>query len=144
MSDRPDAFSLDLPADPAYVATARMFGSAIARHFELGEEAVEDLKLGISEACALVMRDGSGGLLLRVWQRGGGLELEVLGEAGAAEVGIAGSAEDRTPQNFARSVASEVLEALFEDARIDARGDGGSRVAFSVRPSAGFLSRNNA
>lgn len=134
MSDGSHAFSLNVPADPAYVATARMFGSAIARHFGMGEEAVEDLKLGISEACAVVMRDGSGGLLLRVWERDGGLELEVLGEAGVGEAGIAGSGDERTPQSFARSVASEVLEALFEDASIDPGGAGGSRVAFSLRP----------
>ena len=132
MSDEAHAFSLDLPPDPAYVATARMFGSAIARHFGLGEEAVEDLKLGISEACAVVMRDGAGGLLVRVWERSGGLELEVVGGAGVAEVGLGGSGEARTPQSFARSVAGEVLEALIDDASINPGTAGGSRVAFSL------------
>ena len=137
MSEARRAFSLELPADPAYVATARMFGAAIARHAGIGEEDVEDLKLGISEACAVVMREGSGALLLRVWESEGALDLEVLGEAGPGATGVVGSAEDRTPQNFSRSVAGEVLEALFADATIDGGGSGGSRVAFSVSAERG-------
>jgi hypothetical protein len=137
MSQAPRAFSLELPADPAYVATARMFGAAIARHAGIGEEGVEDLKLGISEACAVVMREGFGALRLRVWEADGSLDLEVLGEAGPGAVGAVGSGEGRTPQNFSRSVAGEVLEALFADATIEGGVSGGSRVAFSVAADRG-------
>ncbi len=44
-------FELDLPPQGELLGTARSFAAAVARHFELGGEAVEDLKLAVSEAC---------------------------------------------------------------------------------------------
>jgi serine/threonine-protein kinase RsbW len=41
---------LDIPAHPEHVRTARLFAAAVARHFSLDEERVEDLKVAISEA----------------------------------------------------------------------------------------------
>ena len=44
-------FVLDIPSDPEHVRTARLFAAAVARHFSIDEERVEDLKVAISEAC---------------------------------------------------------------------------------------------
>lgn len=44
-------FELDLPPRSELLGTARSFAAAVARHYELGGETVEDLKIAISEAC---------------------------------------------------------------------------------------------
>jgi hypothetical protein len=44
-------FELNLPPRSELLGTARSFAAAVARHYELGGEAVEDLKVAISEAC---------------------------------------------------------------------------------------------
>lgn len=46
-----DVFDLQLPPSAEHLATARSFAAAVARHYDIGGEAVEDLKIAISEAC---------------------------------------------------------------------------------------------
>jgi serine/threonine-protein kinase RsbW len=45
-------FTLELEPEPRYVATARLFAAAVARHFRTSEERVQDVKIAISEACS--------------------------------------------------------------------------------------------
>src|ERR687892_1210056 len=47
---------LEIPAQAAYVSTARLFVGAVARHFGVEEDSVEDLKLAVSEACNAAIR----------------------------------------------------------------------------------------
>lgn len=54
----PDELVLEFPNDAAQLSTARMFASALGRHFGAHEETAEDLKLGISESVASAVRDG--------------------------------------------------------------------------------------
>lgn len=122
-----EIFSLEIPADPAYVATARLFSAAVGRQLGLEEERVDDLKLAISEACIVVMREGSGTILLRMNARDGGLGFELFGSGTVA----ATLEEGGTPQDFSRGVATEMIRALFEGAAIEA-SDRGTRVVFSV------------
>lgn len=46
-----ETFHLSLPSRAEHLGTARSFAAAIARHYEVAGEAVEDVKLAISEAC---------------------------------------------------------------------------------------------
>jgi hypothetical protein len=41
--------SIEVPATPAYAATARLFAAAAARHFGVGEADVDDARLAVSE-----------------------------------------------------------------------------------------------
>ena len=58
MSEQDDdiQLSLTLPSTAAYVATARAFIAAAARHFGAEEEDVADLKVAVSEACSGAVR----------------------------------------------------------------------------------------
>lgn len=56
--ERQAAFEIELPGLPEYASTARLFVSAVARHFGCDDEQVEDLKLAISEAMAFATRAG--------------------------------------------------------------------------------------
>ena len=42
---------LEIPHEAEQVRTARLFAAAAARHFDIDEDRVEDLKVAISEAC---------------------------------------------------------------------------------------------
>src|SRR5690242_3073168 len=53
-----EALSLEIPSDASHLATARLFASAIGRHFGADEEAVEDLRLGVSEAVTWAVQQG--------------------------------------------------------------------------------------
>jgi hypothetical protein len=46
-----ERFHLSLPSRAEHLGTARSFAAAIARHYEVAGETVEDVKLAISEAC---------------------------------------------------------------------------------------------
>lgn len=46
-----DVFDLQLPPAAEHLGTARSFAAAVARHYDVSGEAVEDLKIAISEAC---------------------------------------------------------------------------------------------
>ena len=51
---RPDA-EVRLPADVAYVAVLRMAASGIAARLDFTLDEVEDLRMAVSEACAIVL-----------------------------------------------------------------------------------------
>ncbi|MFL5766495.1 MAG: ATP-binding protein, partial [Actinomycetota bacterium] len=51
-----DRFTLELPSEPISIGTARLFSATVARFFGTQEEAVEDLKLAVSEACTVAIR----------------------------------------------------------------------------------------
>jgi serine/threonine-protein kinase RsbW len=53
---RPDA-EIRVPADPAYVAVLRMAASGIAARLDFTLDDVEDLRMAVSEACAIVLAD---------------------------------------------------------------------------------------
>ena len=56
MSDRRATLELELAADPALLATARLFATAAARAGGCDDDVVEDVRLAVSEACARSMR----------------------------------------------------------------------------------------
>lgn len=133
MTAAADRFTLDLPRDPAFVATARMFASSLARHFEIEEGLIEDLKLAISEACkrALASNDEGRGLSVSVDRDDGRLVFEVS-QGDLASL----MEEDDTPtpsgQQLAAGLSLELIAALFEDAAVVDDAEGKPVVRFSV------------
>jgi anti-sigma regulatory factor (Ser/Thr protein kinase) len=118
---------MELPLDPAYLTTARLFVAAASRQLGLEEEAVEDLKLAISEACTGAigsMPPGADGMVqLRVIVVEGRVTFRLAAD-GPVAFGPASPDTDTT--------GLEVVAALFDDARVEATATGGSAISFSV------------
>ena len=57
---QPDA-EVRLPAETAYVAVLRMAASGIAARLDFTLDEVDDLKMAVSEACAMVLADATPG-----------------------------------------------------------------------------------
>lgn len=123
-----DQFVLELPAAPQYVGSARLFVAAVARRLDCSPETVDDLKLGISEACTQAL--AAGGLTpqrlrLTVARVDARLELEVvrLGREASAEVDDPATAE----AHQIRDLGLDLLRSLFPDT-----GQNGSAISFST------------
>ncbi|HEY7659846.1 MAG TPA: ATP-binding protein [Actinomycetota bacterium] len=115
-TDEPSA-SIRIPPSSAYLATVRAFVGAIGRHCACSEEAVEDLRLATTEACAQAIEDGvaTDGIDVRAWVLGDRLRMEVE-PAGA----IGSRSTDRdsdAPPDVRRALITALdPEATFADA----------------------------
>jgi hypothetical protein len=120
-----ERFEIDLPGDPAYVATARMFASSLARQVGVDEEMLDDLKLAVSEACARALGFGAGeALQVRAHLADDRLVFEIpQGRSGPS------------PQtgDLAAGLSMELVTVLFDDAELVQGDDGTHAVRFSVR-----------
>lgn len=122
--------SLELPADAAFVATARIFAASLARHFGVDEDRVDDVKLALSEACGLFIRaPGEGDLTVTVEPAAAGLRYETSGPA----LPPVPTSDDTpvTPSDFAARTGAELIETLFAESEI-VTDDQRSVVRFSV------------
>lgn len=88
---RPDA-ELRLPADTAHVAVLRMTTAGIAARLDFTLEDIEDLRMAVGEACALVLENAAADASLHAsyWLGAGTLRIEVSTETN----GPAGRDED--------------------------------------------------
>lgn len=121
------AFSLDVPAEPLNLGTARTFASRVAAHFGCADDTVLDLKLAVSEACTGWIAVAQGDeRVVRVFVRPDidHLRVEVTGSGsiGAAAPGLEGGGPTRL----------ELIRSLFPDAEVGPSDDGGVAVRFSV------------
>jgi hypothetical protein len=120
-----ERFEIDLPGDPAYVATARMFASSLARQVGVDEEMLDDLKLAVSEACARALGFGAGeGLRVRAHLADERLVFEIP----QGESGPSGATAD-----LAAGLSLELVTVLFDDAELLQEDDGTYTVRFSVK-----------
>ncbi len=108
-----------------------MFASSLARHFEIEEDVVEDLKLAISEACsrALAAPDGDAPVSVRVAKDDGRLVFEISQSDLPA---TPGPEQAPSQAELAGGLSIELITALFEDAEIASDPRGGSVIRFSV------------
>lgn len=124
MSATSERFTLQLPSDPAFISTARMFACSLARHFEMEEETVEDLTLAISEACtrALAVESTNGSIFLSVAWHEGRLVFEV--QQGDLRAPVATDTPTPSHEAMAAGLSLELVTALFQDAElaVDERG----------------------
>ncbi len=97
-----DRVELSVPADPAYLAVLRTATAGLAARADMTIDEIEDLRIAVDEACALVLGDDAGG-----WA---GLEPPPGGQAGVAVRG-GGAA----PGTGARAVVGPpTIDAVFE------------------------------
>jgi hypothetical protein len=85
VSDPRATLELKLAADPALLATARLFATAAARAGGCDDDVVEDVRLAVSEACARSMRGASDGERISIEAHVGlaGVAFIVEGPAGS-------------------------------------------------------------
>jgi hypothetical protein len=121
-------FRLQLAPEASLIVTARLFASGLARLAGCGEERVEDVKLAVSEACALALSAGefTDSLTVDVHKDAHRLEFEV-GPAPGAPSGGHDAAAAALPQGL------DLVRLIFDDARVTT-GKGGAQsvVSFSV------------
>ena len=132
MTGEGERFTIELPGDPAYLATARLFASTLARHFDVADDVIEDLKLAIGEACSRLLAtvEPEPRLALRAERVDGRLVFEV--PQGDLREPVPSETPTPSAEELAAGLSLELVGALFEDTEL-AEGEAGARVLrFSV------------
>lgn len=131
---------LEIPSKPEYVGTARHTVAALAYLHGLSDNAVEDVKLAVSEACthAVVVSARSEGegepVRIRARLEDRGLLIEVLDRG----PGIDRSLLERDPEfdsqefTFERGLSLPLVEGLVDELSIAPREGGGSVLTMLV------------
>ena len=120
-----DTFTLELPPLAEHLGTARSFAAAVARHYDVAGETVEDLKIAISEGCIDGLVNGEP-LHLHAEETGRAVVFEV----------DAPEHDDRLPERLALDELGtpariELIRSLFPDASV-VSPDGWRVIRFSV------------
>jgi anti-sigma regulatory factor (Ser/Thr protein kinase) len=119
-------FELDLPPRSELLGTARSFAAAVARHYELGGEAIEDLKVAISEACVDALLVGERVRVLAS-EREHAVSFSVdLPRENAGPTAEQARDELGSPARF------ELIRSLFPDATLETDEGGRRLVRFSL------------
>jgi anti-sigma regulatory factor (Ser/Thr protein kinase) len=138
----PAIVRLAFPPEPRLLGTIRLVVGIVARKAGMGEEGVEDLKVAVSETCAVAVGD---------LNRAGRLDpIEIdLGES-ADRFGI--EVRDRAPASAApaegeiddRELGLALVGALVDDLKTSTLQDGGNRTSFWLRRGPGTPSSEPA
>lgn len=124
-----DRFSLTVPARAGLVGTIRVFASAVARHYALADDVVEDVKLAVSEACTDPIDGGAGGeLTVEIGRDDADLVCEITSAPWEPATPSTDLPEGIDPAVLDRL---QVVRALFADAQRSDR-EGGVTVRFST------------
>ena len=123
MSTRSDV-ELRLPAESAFVAVLRMTTAGLAARLDFTLDDIEDLRMAVGEACALVLEDAA---------PGGDLHASYDLSDGAIEVSISVDSRRRAEPD-SDSFGWQVLTALTSDVRTRRDGDR-LWLTFTVRSS---------
>lgn len=128
-----ERFRLTFPAEPMHVSTARIFVGAVARSLGADEDTVEEVKVGISEACSMTLRASPDqeDVSITVAPEDGRLTFSVEGRVDPGWVDRDLAADTPTPTSIASVLSREVLAALFDDAHVDNAGERGN-IRFSI------------
>ena len=115
-----ETLELQIPPEPEYVGTARLFLAAAGRHFELSEEAVADVKVAVSEVCADAIEADAppAPLKIVIRPRPTALQVEVSPSSPGIEADPPAPAEPSPagPASFEKTLREPLVHALFPDA----------------------------
>lgn len=117
MPDAPgDQITLVLPASPGFARIARLTCAGLATRIGLGYDEVEDVRIGVGEACSLLIADGArtGTLTLVCDLVPDALEIDVLAS-------LSGSAP--RPEATDVSMSEQILSAVADAHVIDLGAD---------------------
>jgi anti-sigma regulatory factor (Ser/Thr protein kinase) len=137
----PESLELSVPANAEYLSTARLFAAAAARHFSAVEDAVEDLRLAVSEASTLVLQRSPSPSALRVDVQPlpGGVAVRIhttadlANRSEPAEPAVPAAMAPSENEERTRSVdgwGTELLQALVDDLVLQTQADGQLEAAF--------------
>ncbi len=134
-----DAFSLEIPCDPGYLTTARLFAAVACRELGIDEQTTEDVKLTVSEACTGAIRgqaDGTAAAVRIDIRREDARLVFELGSQGPIVLGPEGpDVQDLVgsgPNQPAEEIGLALIQGLFDDARIEVTPSGGTVLTFSI------------
>ena len=129
MSER---VTVKLPGDPEYVGLARVIAAEVAAHAGLDHEAIDELKIVVSEACTYLIR--------RQIPESSGYTMEM----GSGEEGMVVTVEDRLAHPGAKEPLAEdenfgldLMRGLTDEFAIASSKDGHTRIRFARRPDGG-------
>jgi anti-sigma regulatory factor (Ser/Thr protein kinase) len=126
---------LAFPPEPRLLGTIRLVVGIVARNAGVDEEGIEDLKVAVSETCAVAVGDLNRAGVDTVIE----LDLVTDGDRFGVEV------RDRAPDGSSAMVIGDpvniddrqfglaLVGALVEDLRTVARDGGGHQISFSLR-----------
>ena len=125
---------IDIPPRSPYVGVVRLAISSLARAAGLGEEAVDDLKIAVSEACANAVlaheENGVADSVTITWSAGDDrIEVDV---DQAATNDAAAKAEDSQGFSSRLVLSSALLDSLVDEVRYSQRPGGGTRTHLVV------------
>jgi anti-sigma regulatory factor (Ser/Thr protein kinase) len=113
-----DRLTLKIPSDAAYMATARLFAAAVARHFAVDEDLIPDVKLAVSEACAAGILLGEDSVVqIAALADGDRVRFEVSQPEVVDAEALAEPSATPDPHQTAE-LGLEVIRALFENADV--------------------------
>lgn len=101
---------LRVPADGAYVSVLRTMTAGLAARLDFTVDDIEDLRIAIGEACALVLSEA---------KDGGGLEAEFRQTPGTLTISVRVETSGRTEPDY-ESFAWQVLSTLAAQATANA------------------------
>jgi serine/threonine-protein kinase RsbW len=107
---RPDEVELRLPADGAYASVLRTLTAGLAARLDFTMDDIEDLRIAVSEAAAMVLDEADAGAVLDCRFQLGASELALT---------IAADAQSPTAPDY-ESFGWQVLATLADEAAIDA------------------------
>jgi serine/threonine-protein kinase RsbW len=133
------SFALEVPPEADQVRTARLFASAVARHFGADEDRVEDLKVAISEAATNSINahrkaDISDPVRIAAATETDGIRFSVIdaGPGFSTDDMLADMRSEMTPAHglFEGSLGLTLIRTLFPGVQITQNADRGMTVTF--------------
>jgi anti-sigma regulatory factor (Ser/Thr protein kinase) len=131
----PATVRLAFPPEPRLLGTVRLVVGIVARKAGLGEEGVEDLKVAVSETCAVAVGDLNRAgrpdpIEVDLVEGVDRFAIEVRDRAPAAPGGHGGLVDGEVDD---RELGLALVGALVDDLKTSTLGDGGTRTSFWLR-----------
>lgn len=104
---------LTLPASGAYVAILRTTTAGIAARLGFGLDAIEDLRIGVDEACTLLLSESPREITCGFSSDGLGVTIVMSMRPAAAEQ------HEDSPRRWRETFAWQVLTSLTDDVAVD-------------------------
>jgi anti-sigma regulatory factor (Ser/Thr protein kinase) len=131
----PATVRLAFPPEPRLLGTVRLVVGIVARKAGMGEEGIEDLKVAVSETCAVAVGDLSrAGRLdpieIDLVESADRFGIEVRDRAPAPTTGSGDPADGEIDD---RELGLALIGALVDDLKTSTLQDGGNRTSFWLR-----------
>jgi anti-sigma regulatory factor (Ser/Thr protein kinase) len=136
--DAPATVRLAFPPEPRLLGTVRLVVGIVARKAGMDEEGIEDLKVAVSETCAVAVGDlqragRDDPIEIDLVETPDRFGIEVRDKASVAAPG----ADDAESEVDDRELGLALVGALVDDLKTSTMEDGGNRTSFWLRRGGG-------